>query len=157
VGGKDSNGDALVIRSFSSADQQEVRRLILDGLGDHFSFIDETLNPDLDDIAKHYLERGHAVLVAMSGDKLVGTGALLREAERKGRLVRISVSKESRRRGIGRELVVRLLHVARQRRYRRILVETNHDWYDAIALYQSHGFVEYDRDEESIHMYLDLQ
>jgi len=35
-------------------------------------------------------------------------------------------------------------------------VETNNDWYDAIGLYERCGFVEYDRDAESVYLALPL-
>ena len=41
----------IVVRRFAPADQDAARRLILEGLGAHFGSIDESLNPDLDDIA----------------------------------------------------------------------------------------------------------
>jgi hypothetical protein len=36
-------------------------------------------------------------------------------------------------------------------------VETNHDWHNAIALYQHCGSTETNRDEESVHMSLSLE
>jgi len=39
---------------------------------------------------------------------------------------------------------------------KRILVETNLDWDEALAFYQDLGFSEYTRDIESIHMTLQL-
>jgi len=143
---------ALLIRPFVPEDQPAVRALILAGLGEHFGYIDETLNPDLDDISSSYLERGHSFFVVESGGALVGTGALLHEAPDRGRLARISVSETHRRTGVARLMVRHLLQRARQQGYRRVLVETNHDWYAALSLYLSEGFKEFDRDEESIHL-----
>lgn len=74
-----------------------------------------------------------------------------------GRIVRVSVSQTHRRRGIGRTLVAHLLQTARRRGFRHVLVETNHDWTSAIALYRHCGFTETDRDEESIHLSLSLE
>lgn len=150
-------GKPLLIRPFSSKDQREARLLILSGLGDHFGTIDESLNPDLDDITAHYLTPGHAFVIADLSGVVVGTGGLIREAEGTGRLVRMSVKREYRRLGIGRKLVEHLLHLASQQKLGRILVETNRDWVDAIRLYQSHGFVAYAEDEESIYMALNLR
>jgi len=39
----------MIIRPFRPADQAEVRALIQRGLGEHFGFIDEFANPDIDD------------------------------------------------------------------------------------------------------------
>jgi len=145
------------IRPFTPDDQDAARELILEGLKGHFGYIDYTLNPDLDDISGYYLKKGNTFLVAEIDERLVGTGALVVETAGIGRIVRMSVKKDHRRRGIGRALVKYLLRIAHQRGFHQTLVETNHDWYDAIALYQSHGFTEYHRDEESVHMRIQIK
>ncbi|MEJ2748799.1 MAG: GNAT family N-acetyltransferase [Anaerolineae bacterium] len=139
------------LRPFTPQDQSATRNLILDGLGSHFGFIDETLNSDLDDIWQHYVVPGNIFVVAEIEGQIVGSGALIKEAKGVGRLVRMSVSANYQRRGIGRKLVQHLIQRAIEQGYQCLLVETNHDWYDAIGLYQSCGFREYDRDEESVH------
>ena len=137
--------DELYIRSFEVGDQQQARWLILEGLGEHFGYIDETLNPDLDDILHNYLIPGHVFVVACIGRELVGTGALLSHGEGLSEMVRISTRKDYRRRGIGQAIVISLVNVARQRGDRRIIVKTNASWHDAIHLYQRLGFIEYGR------------
>ncbi len=146
----------VTIRPFTQADQGPVRRLILTGLGEHFGFVDESRNPDLDDVAASYLAPGHAFVVAELAGELVGTRALLEEAPGVGRLVRMSVDPAHRRRGIGRSLVAHLTDLARRRGYRRLVLETNDDWYDAIGLYQACGFVAYDRAAGEVHLALEL-
>ncbi|HLI88308.1 MAG TPA: GNAT family N-acetyltransferase [Ktedonobacteraceae bacterium] len=151
-----SNGSSLLIRPFEEHDQQAARQLILQGLGEHFGFIDEALNPDLNDIMTSYVRAGHSFLVAYSGPALVGTGALITVDEGTGRIVRVSTHRDYRRRGIGRTIVTFLLDQARERGYRRVFVETNNNWYDAIGLYQRLGFVEYGRNEHGVGMVMEL-
>lgn len=159
----------IAIRPFRVEDQAAARGLILEGLGEHFGFIDASLNPDLDDIWEYYVRAGETFVVAelrrgaagrLATDALVGTGALVQEAAggkpTTGRMVRVSVSAGHRRLGIGRRLVEYLLEEGRRRRFRQIVVETNHDWHDAIGLYRACGFGEYGRDEESVHLRLEL-
>lgn len=146
------NNSLLRLRPFTFYDQAAARALILAGLGEHFGFIDESLNPDLDDIWQSYVQPGHLFLVAELDDCLVGTGALIQETPDTGRIVRLSVSQAQRRAGIGRALLEHLLQAGRERGYRQIVVETNHDWHDAIGLYRRCGFVEYGRDEESVYL-----
>ncbi|MGZ3678106.1 MAG: hypothetical protein ACXWQR_06005 [Ktedonobacterales bacterium] len=62
---------SLSIRPFVQGDQTIVRRLILGGLGEHFGFIDEARNPDLDDISLHYLAAGDCFIVAECGCEIV--------------------------------------------------------------------------------------
>ncbi len=149
-----SYNGSMHIRPFEPRDQSAARQLILNGLGEHFGWIDETRNPDLDNIAASYLARGHVFVVAEPhpGGELTGAGALLVSVEGGGQIVRMSVAPAHRRHGLGRELVHHLVEAARQRRLPRVIVETNNDWYDPIRLYQRCGFSEYHRDEESVYL-----
>lgn len=147
----------LVIRPFTAADQKAARDLVLQGLGEHFGWIDESRNPDVDDIGAHYLASGHLFVVAYVGETLVGTGALIAVGKQTGRLVRMSVHRRWRRLGLGRALVAHLVDAARERGYRRVVVETNKDWWDAIALYRRCGFDEYHVDAHSVYLAQDLE
>ncbi len=133
----------VTIRPFRTADQSAARALILDGLGEHWGYIDETINPDLDDIAAAYpSHRADFLVVEDELGALIGTAGLVRDDEETGRIVRMSVDKSSRGRGIGKRLVAELEAIARQRGYYRLVCETTHDWADAIALYKFTGFTE---------------
>ena len=141
----------IQIRTFAPRDQAAARQLILNGLGEHFGWIDETRNPDLDDIAANHIQRGNVFVVAEIGGGLVGTGGLITVDENIARIVRMSVSCNHRREGIGHALVMYLLDVARQRGFTRVIVATEYGWNDAINLYQRCGFTEYARDEVDIY------
>lgn len=146
----------LLIRPFERDDQESARNLILAGLGDHFGELDPTFNPDLEDIWQNYIAPGDCFMVVLDGKRIVGTGALIREATETGRIVRMGVSAEKRRQGIGRLLVGELLANGIKRGYSRIVVETNDDWHGAIQLYQTCGFRPYDQRNGEIHMQLVL-
>ena len=147
----------LRIRPFTPADQRAVRTLILAGLGERFGFVDETLNPDLDDIAAHYLAQGHAFLVAEQAGEIVATGGLIFESDGGVcQLVRISVRRELRRQGAARAIVAALLALARERGRQRVWVETHEPWQDAIALYERMGFSVYDRRDGLVFLALQL-
>jgi ribosomal protein S18 acetylase RimI-like enzyme len=148
--------EALTFRSFRAEDQPVVRSLVLAGLGDHWGEIDETKNPDLDDIMSSYVDRGASVVVVEREEKIVAAGTLLEEETGIGRLVRMSVAKQERGLGIGRRLVGHLVEVARSRGLHRILVETTDDWQDAIGLYRACGFLTEGFRDGDVHMYLDL-
>jgi ribosomal protein S18 acetylase RimI-like enzyme len=125
------------------ADQDAARAVILTGLGEHWGFIDETLNPDVDDIAGHYPPETADFFVVEDADgAIIGTAGLVREDEQTGRIVRMSVVNAARGRGIGKRMVAELEAAARMRGYRRLVCETTHDWTDAIALYTATGFTE---------------
>jgi len=143
-------------RPFAPADQEAARRLVLEGMGEHFGVIDESLNPDLDDIAAAYLDRDAQFVLAECRGQLAGTGALIAEGEGIGRLVRVSVAPWYRRRGLARAIVFHLIDLARERGYRRLLVETNDDWVDAIGLYRACGFGAVTQRDGEMHFSLDL-
>lgn len=130
----------VIIRDFVPADQTAARTLILTGLGEHWGWIDETRNPDVDDIAVNYA--GQTFLVAEDGGQLLGTGALIHETDDVARVVRMSVAAAMRRQGLGSQLLDALIARARQRDYRKIVLETTATWTEVIAFYQRHGFRE---------------
>jgi len=152
-----NEGDArLQFRPFRNKDQRGVRELIIEGLGDHFGVLDEKFNYDLKDINANYTAKGHTFIVAEIGSQLVGAGALMIIDDRTARMVRVSVARSRRRQGIGTAIVSQLVSIARENDIERVLVETNHDWLDAIALYERCGFVTTYRDDISTHMQFDL-
>lgn len=134
-----------------------MRWLILTGLGEHFGWIDETRNPDLDDIAAHYTERGHTFVVAEMHGEIVGAAALKTEDETTGRIVRMSVAQSHRRQDVGRAPVTHLLDVARQQGFTQVRVSTEPDWHAAIKLYTQCGFQAYGRDDQDIFFVLLLE
>ncbi len=144
------------IRPFTDGDQTVIQKLILEGLGEHFGYIDQSLNPDLDDIQTNYLMAGHLFVVAEKDTNLVGAGALIMEPSSTGRLTRISVAHNYRGQGIGETIVNHLIETGRRLGLHQILVETNLDWYPAIKLYKKLGFSEVCRDTESIYFSLRL-
>lgn len=132
------HNDVLRLRDFAPDDQASVRALILTGLGEHWGWIDETRNPDLDDISAHYT--GETFLVAHRGDTLIGTGALVAEGEATGRIVRMSVAAAERRAGIGTLILRELEARAVQRGFRLIVLETTATWGEVIAFYVRNGY-----------------
>ncbi|MFC1463713.1 MAG: GNAT family N-acetyltransferase [Candidatus Brachytrichaceae bacterium NZ_4S206] len=128
----------LIIEHFTPADQSAAQALILAGLEERWGALDPSLNSDLNDIAASYATG--VFLVARLAGRLVGTGALLPEGKGVGRIVRMSVARAHRRRGIGARILQVLLDEARARGYHTIVLETTETWDDAIAFYLRYGF-----------------
>lgn len=128
----------LVIRDFERTDQEQVRRLILDGLREHWGELDESLNQDLHDIAGTYA--GGRTVVAEVDDEVVGTGTVILRDEETAELVRMSVHPERRRSGIGRSLVEELVATARSWSACRVVLETSSVWREVITFYRACGF-----------------
>ena len=148
--------EGVTIRPFAPGDQAAARALILAGLVEHFGWADERANPDIEEIAASYVAAGHIFLVAECGAALVGTAGLMLEAGGSGRVVRVSVGRAHRRRGIAGALLWALRAAATERGATRLWMETNDDWPDAIGFYEAMGFREYARHDGSVYLALDL-
>jgi len=128
----------LTIVPFQRENQAAAKALILAGMQEHWGVLDESKNPDLDDIAAAYADG--VFLVAWQNREIVGTGAFRPLSDDTVEIVRMSVKRENRRQGIGRAMLAALCHAAYQRGYRRAILETTASWQDVIAFYQAFGF-----------------
>jgi GNAT superfamily N-acetyltransferase len=145
----------ILVRSFRPQDQVECRRVILNGLAEHFGCIDQSRNPDLDDIERSYLAAGNDFYVAECDGQIVGTAGLLFEPQR-ARIVRMSVAKSHRKQGVATALLERCVAVANDRGLPEIVAFTEPHWPDAVGFYTASGFEQFGRDDEDIHLRLPL-
>ena len=122
------------IRPFEPEQQIKVQELILAGLAEHWSYLDEDKNPDLKDIAVSY--RDATFLVAWVDGEIVGTGAFILRSESRVEIVRMSVLKEWRRYGIGWQILNELCQRAYRDGYSEVILETTETWRDVIKFYQ---------------------
>ena len=129
---------ALALREMRLDEQDTVRSLILEGLREHWGTIDETLNPDLDDLRDAYANA--VVLVATEDDQIVGTGTIVRRDDRCAEIVRMSVAPRHRRAGLGRMLISELVVAAERWDVDRIVVETTASWAEVVRFYERCGF-----------------
>lgn len=127
-----------ILRPFRPEDQEQVKALILAGLGEHWGFIDPTRNPDLNDIPSTYA--GAVFLVAWQDGKVVGSGALVPRREGLAEIVRMSVAAAQRRQGIGRRILEQLIEHARALHIRQVVLETTATWQEVIEFYLRFGF-----------------
>jgi GNAT superfamily N-acetyltransferase len=132
-----SAGNDIRIERFDPAMQDAFRMLVLDGMAERWEAVDESLNPDLDAIATHY--GNDCVLVAVDSATVVGTGILVIRATQ-GEIVRMSVHRDYRRRGIARQVLAELVNLGTRYGVKRIVVETNSKWIEARNLYEAFGF-----------------
>lgn len=125
---------------FRTDEQDAVRLLILDGLEEHWSSVDPTLNRDLDDLATTYADG--RVLVASDGGLVVGTGTVVRRDVTTAEIVRMSVAQGCRRTGLGRRIVEDLVSTARNWGMSRIVLETSAQWIEVVEFYRRCGFTQ---------------
>jgi putative acetyltransferase len=128
----------IELTPFQSVDQAAVKRLVQEGLAEHFGFLDSTKNPDLDDIASSYANA--TFLVARQDGEIIGCGALIPRSAQHAEIVRMSVKKEWRGQHIGKKILNALCDAARPQGFTRIILETTDTWAEVIAFYQRNGF-----------------
>jgi GNAT superfamily N-acetyltransferase len=128
----------IVIRPFLPEDQAEAKRLVLAGLAEHWGVLDPALNPDLNEIAASYADG--LFLTAWEGARLVGTGAYIRRAGRSVEIKRMSVDKEARRCGLGRQILAELIRRARAEGCQKVILETTESWGEVVSFYLNYGF-----------------
>lgn len=128
----------ITILPFQPEYQAEVKNLILAGLAEHWGQLDPTKNPDLNDIGLSYANA--VFLVARQNNRIVGTGALVPRSNDTAEIVRMSVTADMRRKGIGRMILQRLCEQAKLSGYRRLVLETTETWHEVIEFYKQFGF-----------------
>jgi putative acetyltransferase len=127
------------IRDFARADQEVVRLLIIEGLGEHWGSIDLSLNQDLNDIAASFAE-GKTLVAQSEGGAIVGTGTILPRPGNVAEIVRMSVARETRGLGIGQLVALALIEHARSWKCDRVILETASHWTEVVAFYIRCGF-----------------
>ncbi len=144
----------ITILPFQSEYQSEVKELILAGLAEHWGAVDLTKNPDLHDIGFTYANA--VFLVAWQNNKIIGTGALVPKSNDIAEIVRMSVAKDMRRKGVGRKILQRLYEQAKRNGYKRLVLETTQTWYEVIEFYKQFGFQETHLLDGDVYFALDL-
>lgn len=135
---KSTETPGILIEPFQPEDQQAVKTLILDGLVEHWGWLDPYKNPDLNDIASSYVDS--VFLVARQSGQVIGTGALVHRSESTAEIVRMSVAASHRRQGIGRLILERLVNHAHRIGMKQIILETTAAWEEVVEFYQNAGF-----------------
>ena len=128
----------ISILPFQSEYQSEVKNLVLNGLAEHWGTLDPTKNPDLNDNGLTYANA--TFLVAWQNNKVIGTGALVPKSNDTAEIVRMSVAKDMRRKGVGRKILQRLCEQAKLNGYKHLVLETTETWLEVIEFYKQFGF-----------------
>ena len=95
---------------------------------------------ELAELPGEYAPPGGALLIARDGKVAAGCVALRRLDADRGEMKRMFVREPYRGSGLGRKLALAVIEEARQRKYRRLLLDTLPKLATAIALYRDLGF-----------------
>lgn len=128
----------MLIRKFESRDQISAKAIIYAGLEEYFGLIDETLNPDLNDIASSFVEG--CFLVGEFEGEVMATGGYKPYDKETVKVERVFVLSKFRRLGFASQLFNALISEAKKAGYKRMVLETTSDWDKAIEFWLRNGF-----------------
>jgi ribosomal protein S18 acetylase RimI-like enzyme len=116
---------------------------------------------ELDQLTTMYAPPSGCLILARSGDRPIGCGAIRRLSEEACEMKRLYLRAEARGTGLGRTLAERLVARAKALGYARMYLDTLVDMLPACGLYRSLGFREtapyYDNPSQGVvYMKLDL-
>ena len=106
----------------------------------HFEEIGEL--HDMDEVQSHYFDNNGQFLAVLDDERVIGSGAIRKWDDTTAELKRMWLLEDYHGRGIGYQLITRLLDFARTRGYRRIILQTGLEQSRAVKFYRRVGFVE---------------
>ena len=131
--------------------EKEAKKVIVDGLKEYFEEYDESLNSDLKNIYETYNKDNHFFILGVYNNKVVATSGLIKENENTGRIVRMSVKKEFRQKGVASLMIRKIEKIAKNNNCEKLLLETTKTWEKAIKLYRKNNYKIYKKDERNIY------
>jgi len=139
------------LRRASNKDREEVTRLVYGVLKEYGLEPDPgATDADLADIERSYFAPGGAFFVLTDQDGLIiGAYGLYLIENQTCELRKMYLHKSHRGKGLGKLLLDSALVEAKKLGFRRMTLETASVLKEAIALYESYGFVEYEPDHLS--------
>lgn len=141
------DGDFLIkmkIRSAHNTDQENIVRLVKSGLKEFgFSFSPQTSEADLLNIEREYTQNDGVFLIMENNQKeLIATGALKKIDDSTYKIRKMYVSNSHRKKGYGKEILNKLLDVAKSKGAKTVILETSESMTAAKNLYKKFGFLE---------------
>jgi putative acetyltransferase len=130
----------LIIREFCPGDAADFRRLNEEWIVRYFVALEEKDEETLADPQGTILDRGGRIFLAVRDGRTVGCCALRRLTASEFEVAKMAVAVSSRRAGIGRSLLQKVIAEARGLGTHRLYLETNRKLEGAIRLYESLGF-----------------
>jgi len=102
----------------------------------------QNFDAELEALPGAYAPPGGALLIARDGDEAAGCVALRQLDASTGEMKRMYVRERHRGSGLGRRLALAIIEEAKQRKFKRMVLDTLPKLETAIALYRDLGFRE---------------
>ena len=139
------------LRLATNADCEQVRDLVYRVLAEYGLKPDpDSTDADLEDIEQAYFASGGAFYVLEAKDSsIIGAYGLYRMSDDTCELRKMYLHRDYRGKGLGKRLLEDAMTQARERGFTKAVLETASVLKEAIALYQSYGFVPHHSDHLS--------
>ncbi len=152
------------LKQFEADDKDAVYALHIAGLKQTDSLIGgearKTLDKDLEDVQKTYLENRGAFFVVTHDSQIIGMGGLKNVDENTAEIKRMRVQISLQGKGIGKLILDKLIEQAKDFGYTKLILHTSVTQTAAHHLYESRGFKVYKRGDvygqETIYYQKDL-
>jgi len=128
--------------------QQDFQRLNVEWLQKYF-YVEPEDKIALADPRKSVLAPGGDIVLARSGDEIIGCCALLQHADGALELAKMAVTENQQGKGIGRTMAQAIIERARARGVSTLYIVTNTGLEAAMKLYKSLGFKKSTLDKHS--------
>ena len=139
------------IREYQASDRESFIRLSVEWIEEHFSIESED-RAQLESLVEHS-DQGTQLFVAELDGVVIGCGALVQphydpaDGRKWLEIVKMTIDRDHRGRGIGSRILKTLITSAREQAADAIWLETNDALQPAIQLYKRHGFKALSRDQ----------
>ena len=125
---------------YSPEYQQQVKQFVITS-HEEFGFpYDRSLDFDLDDPKKEYLDKGGMFYILLDNGTVAGTVAVEKIDDDTARLKRMYVSPPHRGKGFGKKLFRKAMSFCKKKRFKKCILDTNKAQAAAQGLYIKHGF-----------------
>ena len=134
-----ANDVRLIAERFDTPEVAALCKAQQDELADRYGFPDP--DPDNLDASQFTTENGGCFFIARRGSEAVACGGIRRYNDTTGEIKRMYVAPTARRTGVARAILTQLEAHALDLGYERLKLETGIKQPEAIALYESHGYM----------------
>jgi putative acetyltransferase len=140
------------IYPYEPLDQSSVKEFILNNLAEFGFTYNKEYDNDLDDPQAYYIDTGGAFYVFKIKGKIIGTIAVINKSKTTAEFKRLYVSKDQQGRGLGSQLIQTALQFCKDKKFTKVVLETNKKFTKAHSLYKTLGFNIIGEDDRSLYM-----
>jgi GNAT superfamily N-acetyltransferase len=141
------------IQIYTPAYQHQVKRFVLHVLKEFGFDYKPECDYDLDAPEKWYTEKGGVFYIMVHGEEVVGTVAVKKVDNETAVLKRLYLKSSLRGNGLGSRLIEKALEFCKERRFKKVELDTYKRMQSAINLYKKKGFIADKEDGETIYMH----